>query len=119
MAFETQFGTNHLGQFVLVTRIVSLMRAGSRLINLASAGHRFSNVDLDDPNFERTPLVNVSFSNSRVLVNAREFSREDCARDFVRRWPIFHSAVGLAFGSSLLQRVLAGLPLRTVPDQSL
>jgi NAD(P)-dependent dehydrogenase (short-subunit alcohol dehydrogenase family) len=53
--FETQFGTNHLGHFVLVNRIASLMRAGSRLINLASAGHRFANVDLDDPNFERTP----------------------------------------------------------------
>jgi NAD(P)-dependent dehydrogenase (short-subunit alcohol dehydrogenase family) len=53
--FETQFGTNHLGHFVLVNRIVSLMRAGSRLINLASSGHRYSNVDLDDPNFERTP----------------------------------------------------------------
>jgi len=53
--FETQFGTNHLGHFVLVNRIVSLLRAGSRLINLASSGHRFSNVDLDDPNFERTP----------------------------------------------------------------
>ena len=25
------------------------------MINLASAGHRFSNVDLEDPNFERTP----------------------------------------------------------------
>jgi NAD(P)-dependent dehydrogenase (short-subunit alcohol dehydrogenase family) len=53
--FETQFGTNHLGHFVLVNRIASLMHAGSRLINLSSAGHRFSNVDLDDPNFERTP----------------------------------------------------------------
>jgi NAD(P)-dependent dehydrogenase (short-subunit alcohol dehydrogenase family) len=53
--FETQFGTNHLGHFVLVNRIASLMHAGSRLINLSSSGHRFSNVDLDDPNFERTP----------------------------------------------------------------
>jgi NAD(P)-dependent dehydrogenase (short-subunit alcohol dehydrogenase family) len=53
--FETQFGTNHLGHFVLVNRIASLLRSGSRLINLASSGHRFSNVDLDDPNFERTP----------------------------------------------------------------
>src|ERR1700731_4349623 len=53
--FETQFGTNHLGHFVLVNRIASLMGTGSRLINLSSAGHRFSNVDLDDPNFERTP----------------------------------------------------------------
>jgi len=53
--FETQFGTNHLGHFVLVNRIASLIRAGGRLINLSSAGHRFSNVDLEDPNFDRTP----------------------------------------------------------------
>ena len=53
--FETQFGTNHLGHFVLVNRIAKLLRAGGRLVNLASSGHRFSNVNLDDPNFERTP----------------------------------------------------------------
>jgi NAD(P)-dependent dehydrogenase (short-subunit alcohol dehydrogenase family) len=52
--FETQFGTNHLGHFVLVNRVAPLLRAGARLINLSSAGHRYSNVDLDDPNFERT-----------------------------------------------------------------
>ncbi len=53
--FETQFGTNHLGHFVLVNRIASLIRDGGRLINLSSSGHRFSNVDLDDPNFAHTP----------------------------------------------------------------
>ena len=53
--FETQFGTNHLGHFVFVNRIAPLIRAGGRLINLSSAGHRISNIDLEDPNFERTP----------------------------------------------------------------
>lgn len=53
--FETQFGTNHLGHFVLVNRIVGLLRAGARLVNVSSAGHRFSDVDLADPNFEHTP----------------------------------------------------------------
>jgi NAD(P)-dependent dehydrogenase (short-subunit alcohol dehydrogenase family) len=53
--FETQFGTNHLGHFVLVNRIATLIRDGGRLINLSSLGHRYSNVNLDDPNFERTP----------------------------------------------------------------
>jgi NAD(P)-dependent dehydrogenase (short-subunit alcohol dehydrogenase family) len=53
--FETQFGTNHLGHFVFVNRIAPLIRRGGRLINLSSAGHRYSNVDLEDPNFERTP----------------------------------------------------------------
>jgi NAD(P)-dependent dehydrogenase (short-subunit alcohol dehydrogenase family) len=53
--FEMQFGINHLGHFVLVNRIAPLMRPGGRLINLSSAAHSYSNVDLDDPNFERTP----------------------------------------------------------------
>src|SRR6202000_3119455 len=48
--FETQFGTNHLGHFVLVNRIASLFKKnGGRLVNLSSAGHRFSDVDIDDP----------------------------------------------------------------------
>ena len=53
--FETQFGTNHLGHFILVNRITSLIRDGGRLINLSSSGHRYSNVDLEDPSFEHTP----------------------------------------------------------------
>ena len=53
--FETQFGTNHLGHFVLVNRIAPLIRPGGRLVNLSSAGHRYSNVDLEDPNFQHTP----------------------------------------------------------------
>src|SRR5215472_7278737 len=55
--FETQFGTNHLGHFVFVNRIAPLIKSGGRLVNLSSAGHRFSDVDLDDPNFERTPYT--------------------------------------------------------------
>jgi len=53
--FETQFGTNHIGHFVLVNRLATLVRSGGRVVALASSGHRFANVDLDDPNFERTP----------------------------------------------------------------
>ena len=55
--FETQFGTNHLGHFVFVNRLVPLLTAGapSRIIALSSSGHRMSDVDLDDPGFEHTP----------------------------------------------------------------
>jgi NAD(P)-dependent dehydrogenase (short-subunit alcohol dehydrogenase family) len=55
--FETQFGTNHLGHFVFVNRLVPLLLRGtpSRIVSLSSSGHRFADVDLDDPNFERTP----------------------------------------------------------------
>ena len=63
--FETQFGTNHLGHFVLVNRIAGLLKSGGRLVNLSSAGHRSSDVDLEDPNFERTPYVNA-YSRSKT-----------------------------------------------------
>jgi NAD(P)-dependent dehydrogenase (short-subunit alcohol dehydrogenase family) len=53
--FETQFGTNHLGHFVLVNRLASLIPSGGRVVVLASSGHRIADVDLDDPGFERTP----------------------------------------------------------------
>src|SRR3984885_2176515 len=36
--FEAQFGTNHLGHFVLVNRIASLLKSGARLVNLSSTG---------------------------------------------------------------------------------
>ena len=55
--FELQFGTNHLGHFVLVNRLMPLLLAGpaARVVMLSSAGHRRSDVNLDDPGFEHTP----------------------------------------------------------------
>jgi NAD(P)-dependent dehydrogenase (short-subunit alcohol dehydrogenase family) len=76
--FETQFGTNHLGHFVFVNRIASLLKPGGRLVNLSSAGHRFSDVDLDDPNFERTPYSEfVAYGRSKTanVLFAVEFDR--------------------------------------------
>ncbi len=54
--FELQFGTNHLGHFLLVNRLMHLLTTGppARVVVLSSAGHRFSDVSLDDPAFERT-----------------------------------------------------------------
>src|ERR1700693_4864505 len=81
--FETQFGTNHLGHFVLVNRIASLIRAGGRLINLASSGHRFSNVDLNDPNFRRTPydpFVAYGRSKTANIIFAVAFDQRHRAR---------------------------------------
>ena len=75
---ETQFGTNHLGHFLLVNRIASLLKPGGRLVNLASSGHRFSDVDLEDPNFERTayePFVAYGRSKTANILFAVEFDR--------------------------------------------
>ena len=76
--FETQFGTNHLGHFVLVNRIVPLLARGARVVNLSSAGHRFANVDLEDPNFQRTPYAEfVAYGRSKTanILFAVEFDR--------------------------------------------
>jgi NAD(P)-dependent dehydrogenase (short-subunit alcohol dehydrogenase family) len=76
--FETQFGTNHLGHFVLVNRIAGLLKAGARLVNLSSAGHRFSDVDLEDPNFEHTPYSEFgAYGRSKTanVLFAVEFDR--------------------------------------------
>jgi NAD(P)-dependent dehydrogenase (short-subunit alcohol dehydrogenase family) len=76
--FETQFGTNHLGHFVVVNRIASLLKPGGRLVNLSSAGHRYSDVDLDDPNFERTPYTEFgAYGRSKTanILFAVEFDR--------------------------------------------
>jgi NAD(P)-dependent dehydrogenase (short-subunit alcohol dehydrogenase family) len=76
--FETQFGINHLGHFVLVNRIASLITPGGRLVNLASSGHRYSDVDLDDPNFERMPydpMIAYGRSKTANILFAVEFDR--------------------------------------------
>ncbi len=81
--FETQFGTNHLGHFVLVNRIAPLIAPGGRLVNVASSGHRFSDVDLDDPNFERTsydPMLAYGRSKTANVLFAVEFDRRHKAR---------------------------------------
>jgi NAD(P)-dependent dehydrogenase (short-subunit alcohol dehydrogenase family) len=81
--FETQFGTNHLGHFVFVNRIAPLIRTGGRLINLSSSGHRFSNVDLEDPNFERTPydpFVAYGRSKTANILFAVAFDQRHRAR---------------------------------------
>jgi NAD(P)-dependent dehydrogenase (short-subunit alcohol dehydrogenase family) len=81
--FETQFGTNHLGHFVFVNRIASLIAPGGRLVNVASSGHRYSDVDIDDPNFERTPyepMIAYGRSKTANILFAVEFDRRHKTR---------------------------------------
>lgn len=81
--FETQFGTNHLGHFVFVNRIAPLLRDGGRLVMVSSSGHRMSDVNLADPNFERTPYQPwLAYGRSKTanILFAVEFDRRHKAR---------------------------------------
>jgi len=53
--FELQFGTNHLGHFLLTCLLAPalLAAAPARIVNLSSGGHVISDIHWDDPNFER------------------------------------------------------------------
>lgn len=53
---ELQFGTNHLGHFLLTGLLLPLLKASTaaRVINLSSGGHKYSPVLFDDLKFDNT-----------------------------------------------------------------
>ena len=53
--WELQFGTNHLGHFVLTGSMLDALRRtdGSRVVTVSSLGHRVGRLDLDDVMFDR------------------------------------------------------------------
>jgi NAD(P)-dependent dehydrogenase (short-subunit alcohol dehydrogenase family) len=78
--FETQFGTNHLGHFLLTALLYPALQAGDqpRVVTLTSAGHSRADVDLDDPNFERSeyaPWVAYGRAKTANALFARELAR--------------------------------------------
>jgi NAD(P)-dependent dehydrogenase (short-subunit alcohol dehydrogenase family) len=123
--FETQFGTNHLGHFVLVNRIASLLKSGGRLVNLSSAGHRFADVDLNDPNFEHSPYAEfVAYGRSKTanILFAVEFDRRHKARG-VRATAVHPGAIHTELGrymtaevrNALMASIAANLPKDAPP----
>jgi NAD(P)-dependent dehydrogenase (short-subunit alcohol dehydrogenase family) len=78
--FETQFGTNHLGHFLLTALLYPALRAGERprVVTLTSAGHSRADVDLEDPNFENTeysPWVAYGRAKTANALFTRELAR--------------------------------------------
>jgi NAD(P)-dependent dehydrogenase (short-subunit alcohol dehydrogenase family) len=116
--FETQFGTNHLGHFVLINRIAKLLRSGSRVVMVSSSGHRFSNVDLDDPNFERTaydPLQAYGRSKSANILFAVEFDRRHKERG-VRATALHPGGIQTELGRHIGHETLEGMVAKINQD---
>jgi NAD(P)-dependent dehydrogenase (short-subunit alcohol dehydrogenase family) len=117
--FETQFGTNHLGHFVFVNRIAGLIKPGGRLVNLSSSGHRFSNVDLDDPNFERTPYTEFgAYGRSKTanILFAVEFDRRHKARG-VRAAAVHPGGIQTELGRHMTPEVTQAMIARINADR--
>lgn len=83
--FETQFGTNHLGHFLLSELLLPNLMAGApaRVVNLSSCFHdkaqgREGKIQFDDLHFERRPYDGwESYAQSKLanLLHASEFSK--------------------------------------------
>ena len=78
--FELQFGTNHLGHFLLTALLFPAVMAGDgpRIVNLSSAGHATSDVNLDDISFEAgdyTPWVAYGRSKTANALFSRGLAR--------------------------------------------
>ena len=83
--FETQIGTNHLGHFALVGRLLPALRRApsARVVVVSSGGHRMGRIDLDDLNWERRryqPWRAYGQSKLANLLFMRELDRRLRAR---------------------------------------
>lgn len=83
--FETQFGVNHLGHFLLTNLLTGALKAGapSRVVNLSSFFHEFAmgrkgEIHFDDLNYHRRPFDSwEAYAQSKLanLLHARELGR--------------------------------------------
>jgi NAD(P)-dependent dehydrogenase (short-subunit alcohol dehydrogenase family) len=109
--FETQFGTNHLGHFVLINRIAPLIAPGGRIVILSSAGHRYADVDLDDPNFERTtydPWIGYGRSKTANVLFAVELDRRHRGRG-IRAAAVHPGGIRTELGRHMSEADMVGL----------
>ena len=83
--FETQFGVNHLGHFLLTELLLDTLKASapSRIVCVSSVAHvnrteNRGNIVLDDLNFEKRPYDRVeAYSQSKLanVLHAAELAR--------------------------------------------
>ncbi|XP_033119985.1 retinol dehydrogenase 12-like [Anneissia japonica] len=68
--FEMNWGTNHLGPFLLTNLLLDLLKksAPSRIVNVSSIGHSSPKVKIrfDDPNLKNNYDVNYAYSQSKL-----------------------------------------------------
>jgi NAD(P)-dependent dehydrogenase (short-subunit alcohol dehydrogenase family) len=67
--FELQFGTNHIGHFVLTAQLIDLIEktSGSRIVNVSSMAHNYGDLDFDDLTWEKRSYNKMkSYGDSKI-----------------------------------------------------
>ncbi|CAM5405234.1 oxidoreductase [Streptomyces violaceorubidus] len=83
--FELQFGTNHLGHFALVARLLPLLRAGrARVTSQISVAANRNAINWDDLNWERSYDGMRAYSQSKIAFGlfGLELDRRGAAGDW-------------------------------------
>jgi len=112
--FETQFGTNHLGHFVFVNKLVPLLTPGARIVSLSSAGHRNCDVSLNDPNFERTeyqPFIGYGRSKTANVLFAVALDKRLGSRG-IRATALHPGGIQTELGRHLTPELIAEMQAR-------
>ena len=79
--FEMQFGTNHLGHFLLTMLLLDLLKKSgpSRIINVSSLGHAWGSgkINFDDIHWEKSYSPYLAYYNSKLanVLFTRELSK--------------------------------------------
>jgi len=114
--FETQFGVDHLGHFLLIRELIPLI--SGRVVCVSSAGHRMSDIDLDDVNFERRPyepLLAYGAAKTANVLHAVGIDRRFAGRG-VRGIAIHPGGIHTELGRYMTPDVIQSL-MKMITDQ--
>jgi NAD(P)-dependent dehydrogenase (short-subunit alcohol dehydrogenase family) len=94
--FELQLGTNHLGHFALVARILPLLQRGDARVNSQisfAADH--NQLNWDDPNWEKGYNGSKAYSSSKIAQGlfAVELQRQSDEHDWGLRSTLSHPGI--------------------------
>ena len=66
--FEMQFGTNHLGHFLLTNLLLDRIKEApsARIVNVASKGYLTGNLDFDNLNSEKSYVPLVTYGTTKL-----------------------------------------------------
>lgn len=78
--FESQFGVNHLGHFLLTNLLFPVIKKteNARIVSLSSIAHKSGRIHFDDPNWEKSYARTDAYNQSKVacLMFAYELQRK-------------------------------------------
>lgn len=114
--FELQFGTNHLGHFVLIGRLLPLLlsSAPSRIVLLSSGGHAGSDIVWDDIHFdsrEYSKFESYGQAKTANILHAVELERRYGDRG-VHAWSVHPGMVATDLGRHFTREDYADLVRR-------